>query len=265
VPRSCLRRAVGVVAFRERTCKRGVSPCEARGNESGTAVFLRPPRRQPRVVHLCLQRPRARGGSEKLRIGLIGCVRTRRVDRDLFERMRMRRSSRCMIFPGSRNGGRRSSPCLRSSATSVGGLQKLIEGNVDAVAIESPAYSSGTGRGGHSRRGKHVSRSHRGGRGRAVLAIVDAAKKASGSWRLLWISRRGTMSFFRGARSGCMTHDRRSGARHVFYHTGVRTACETGNEPARWRNWVFARRCRHIIVEQKSRLDVANWYLQGHR
>ncbi len=149
------------------------------------------------------------------------------------------------------------------------GYKELIAGKLDAVAVESPPYFHPEQAVAALNAGKHVYLA----KPIAVdvpgcLAIVEAAKKASGKLSCLVDFQTRNNEFFRGAAQ--RVHEGMIGdpvLGHVFYHTGrLGLHAKPGTETARLRNWVFDKALSgDIIVEQNIHvLDVANWYLQGH-
>lgn len=149
------------------------------------------------------------------------------------------------------------------------GYRKLLDLNLDAVAIESPPYFHPEQTAAAVEAGRHVFLA----KPMAVdvpgcRAILEAARKVKGKLSILVDFQTRNHPLFREAARRVHAGD--IGAPvlgHVYYHAGRLNPRARGEGPmVRLRNWVFDQGLSgDIIVEQNIHvIDVANWYLQSH-
>jgi predicted dehydrogenase len=153
--------------------------------------------------------------------------------------------------------------------TGLDGYRRLLDGKLDAVAIESPPYFHPEQAIAALDAGKHVYLA----KPIAVdvagcLAILDAAGKARGKRSILVDFQTRNDPLFREAASRVHQGDIGTPVLgHVYYHAGrLKPQAQGTSQAARLRNWVFDKALSgDIIVEQNIHvIDVANWYLQSH-
>lgn len=158
-------------------------------------------------------------------------------------------------------------PARRS--TGLEGYRKLLEGKLDAVAIESPPYFHPAQAIATLEAGKHLFLA----KPIAVdvpgcLSIVSAARKVRGKLSVLVDFQTRNDPLFREAARRVLQGDiGKPVLGHVYYHAGrLKPKATGGSQEARLRNWVFDQALSgDIIVEQNIHvLDVANWYLNSH-
>ncbi|MFQ6098280.1 MAG: Gfo/Idh/MocA family protein [Armatimonadota bacterium] len=150
--------------------------------------------------------------------------------------------------------------------TGLSGYLRLLEGTLDAVAIESPPYFHPEQAAAAVEAGKHVYLA----KPIAVdvpgcRTILAAGEKAQGKLSFLVDFQTRNNALYREAvrrvRDGAIG---RPVCGQVFYHTGrLRPRAKPGTPEARLRNWVFdIALSGDIIVEQNIHvIDVANWLL----
>lgn len=155
--------------------------------------------------------------------------------------------------------------------TGMDGYHELVNGKLDAVAVESPPYFHPAQAIAAIESGKHLYLA----KPIAVdvpgcLAIVDAAKKVQGKQSVLVDFQTRNDPFYREAAKR-VRDDGAIGefvAGQVYYHSRAnkpRTK-QKGTPIARVRNWLFDQALSgDIIVEQNIHaLDVANWMIGAH-
>ena len=152
--------------------------------------------------------------------------------------------------------------------TGLSGYRRLLEGKLDAVAIESPPYFHPEQVTAAVEAGKHVFLA----KPIAVdvpgcQAILDAGEKARGKLSFVVDFQTRNNAIYREAvqrvRDGAIGQPV---CGQVFYHTGrLRPRVEPGTPEARVRNWVFdIALSGDIIVEQNIHvIDVACWFLDA--
>jgi len=152
--------------------------------------------------------------------------------------------------------------------TGLDGYRRLLETDVDAVAIESPPYFHPEQAAAAVEAGKHVYLA----KPVAVdvpgcLSIRESARKAQGKLSFLVdFQTRNNAAFREMARR---VHEGEIGEAvlgQVYYHTGrLGSRAQPGTQEARLRNWVFdIPLSGDIIVEQNIHvLDVASWLLDA--
>ncbi|MFQ5811165.1 MAG: Gfo/Idh/MocA family protein, partial [Armatimonadota bacterium] len=153
--------------------------------------------------------------------------------------------------------------------TGLSGYQRLLEGKLDAVAIETPPYFHPEQAAAAVDAGKHVLLA----KPMAVdvpgcQTILECGRRARGKLSLLVdFQTRNNPAFREAARR---VHEGAIGqpvCGQCFYHTRrVRRRTEPGTPEARLRNWVFdIALSGDIIVEQNIHvLDVATWLLDAN-
>ena len=153
--------------------------------------------------------------------------------------------------------------------TGLDGYRKLLDSNVDAVAIESPPYFhpeqvvAALGAGKHVFLAKPVAVDVPG-----CDAITAAAAKVKSKLSVLVDFQTRADEFYIGAYQRIV--DGMIGkpvCGQAYYHDGrLGAQAKPGTPMARLRNWVFdIALSGDIIVEQNIHvLDVANWYLRNH-
>jgi myo-inositol 2-dehydrogenase / D-chiro-inositol 1-dehydrogenase len=151
------------------------------------------------------------------------------------------------------------------------GYKRLLEGKLDAVAIESPPFYHPEHAAAAAAAGKHIYLA------KPVAAdvagcrsIENTGEKVNGRLSFLVDLQTRARPVFQEAQQRIQRGE--IGApvmAQVYYHTGrLKPQDTTGMtaEQARLRNWVFDKRLSgDVIVEQHIHvLDVANWYLEAH-
>ncbi|HEV8378851.1 MAG TPA: Gfo/Idh/MocA family oxidoreductase [Tepidisphaeraceae bacterium] len=147
--------------------------------------------------------------------------------------------------------------------------KKLLEGKIDAVAIESPPYFhpeqavAALEAGKHVYLAKPISVDVPG-----AMAIVNAAEKVKEKQSILVDFQTRADEFYQGAfqkiTEGLIGEPI---CGQSYYHAGrLDPKAKGDSQLARLRNWVFDKALSgDIIVEQNIHvLDVANWFLRGH-
>lgn len=151
------------------------------------------------------------------------------------------------------------------------GYKRLLDGKLDAVAIESPPFfhpeqaAAAVAAGRHVYLAKPVAAEVAGCR-----TIENAGEKANGRLSFLVDFQTRARPVFQEAQQRMQRGDIGVPVMaQVYYHTGRLKPQDTAGltaEQARLRNWVFDKRLSgDVIVEQHIHvLDVANWYLEAH-
>lgn len=151
--------------------------------------------------------------------------------------------------------------------TGLDGYRRLLERNLDAVAIESPPYFHPEQAAAALDAGKHVYLAKPLAVDVAGCRTIEQAARAARDRKLLVDFQTRRDPLFREAAE--RVHRGEIGPAvlgHVYYHAGrLKPKAPEGTPTARLRNWVFDKRLSgDIIVEQNIHvIDVANWYLQG--
>jgi myo-inositol 2-dehydrogenase / D-chiro-inositol 1-dehydrogenase len=152
--------------------------------------------------------------------------------------------------------------------TDLDGYKRLVDLELDAVAVESPPYFHPEQAIAALQAGKHLYLA----KPIAVdvpgcLAIESAARAAGPSRHVLVDFQTRRDPLFREAASRVHRGDIGPAVLgHVYYHAGrLKPQAPEGTQTARLRNWVFDKALSgDIIVEQNIHvIDVANWYLQA--
>lgn len=156
--------------------------------------------------------------------------------------------------------------------TGLDGYLKLLESDIDAVAIESPPCFHPQQAMAAVERGKHVYLAKPVAVDVAgALMVAEAGKKAAAkNLNFLVDFQTRANEFFQGAAAA--VHGGSIGLPIIgqaFYYAsrlGAQADPKNTSPEARLRNWVFDKALSgDIIVEQNIHvLDVANWFLQGH-
>lgn len=209
--------------------------------------------------------------NEKLRLGVIGCGGRGPWIGNLFQKNTNTQVTALHDYFRDRVDDAGEKLGVKPSRRYVGldGYKKLVESDVDAVAVISPPYFHPDQVTAALNAGKHVFLA----KPIAVdvpgcNAIVQAARKTRGQLSVLVDFQTRNNALFREAAR--RVHEGMIGkvvCGQAYYHTErlhVRSA--PGPEVARLRNWVFDKALSgDIIVEQNIHvLDVANWFIGGH-
>jgi predicted dehydrogenase len=151
------------------------------------------------------------------------------------------------------------------------GYKRLVEGKLDAVAIESPPYYHPEHAAAAAAAGKHIYLA----KPVAVdvpgcQSIENTGEKVNGKLSFLVDLQTRARPVFQEAQKRIVAGEIGAPVMgQVYYQTGRLKPNDTqGLSPfeARLRNWVFDKKLSgDVIVEQHIHvLDVANWYLEGH-
>jgi len=211
--------------------------------------------------------------ANKIQLGLIGCGGRGGWIADLFEKNSNTKLVAVADYFQDRCddvGGRFQVDSARRHK-GIDGYRKLLNGKVDAVAIESPPYFHPEQAVAATEAGKHVYIA----KPIAVdvpgcMAIVEAAKKVKGKLSVLADFQTRNNEFFKEAAK--RVHEGAIGklvCGQIFYHTGSLGGWGTPGPTTfegRLRRWVADKALSgDIIVEQNIHvLDVANWYMGSH-
>jgi predicted dehydrogenase len=209
--------------------------------------------------------------NSKIQLGIIGCGGRGKWITNLFnEEGRYQIAALADYFKDrvTEAGEKFSVPAARRH-TGLDAYKQLLQGKVDAVAIESPPYFHPEQAVAALDAGKHVYLA----KPIAVdapgaMAIAAAAAKAKDKLSCLVDFQTRANEFYKGAfekvKEGLIG---KPVCGQAYYYAGrLGMQAKPGTPQARLRNWVFdIALSGDIIVEQNIHaLDVANWFLQGH-
>src|SRR5882672_1113145 len=214
---------------------------------------------------------RAADSNSKIEVGLIGCGGRGSWIGELFNESNQAKIVAVADYFKDRvdETGEKLNVSASRRHTGLDCYKKLLEGKLDAVAIESPPYFhpeqavAALEAGKHVYLAKPISVDVPG-----AMAIVNAAEKVKDKQSILVDFQTRADEFYQGAfQKICegLIGDPICG--QSYYHAGRLDPKAKGDSPmARLRNWVFDQRLSgDIIVEQNIHvLDVANWYLRSH-
>ncbi len=209
--------------------------------------------------------------NSRLQLGLIGCGGRGPWIADFFEK---HTNTKCVaVCDYFRNqvqaAGTRFGIAADRQYVGLDGYKELIASEVDAVAVESPAYFHPEHAVAALEAGKHVYLA----KPIAIdvpgcLAIVEAAKKHGAKCStVVDFQTRKTPAYQKVAKA---VHEGAIGepvcGQAYYYAPRLNIRTKPGTDVAKLRNWFFEiALAGDIIVEQNVHtVDVANWFLQGH-
>ncbi len=214
---------------------------------------------------------RAADANAKLEIGVVGCGGRGQFIGELFNESNQAKVVAVADYFKDRvdEAGEKWGVSQSRRYTGLDCYKKMLEGKLDAVAIESPPYFHPEQVIAAMEAGKHVYLA----KPIAVdvpgaMAIVAAAEKIKGKQSFLVDFQTRADEFYIGAYNKIvegLIGEPVCG--QSYYHSGRLDRKANGDSPmARLRNWVFDQKLSgDIIVEQNIHvLDVANWYLRSH-
>jgi myo-inositol 2-dehydrogenase/D-chiro-inositol 1-dehydrogenase len=209
--------------------------------------------------------------NSKIQLGIIGCGGRGKWVADLFVgdgRYQIAALADYFKDRVTEAGEKYSVPAERRF-TGLDSYKQLLQGKVDAVAIESPPYFhpeqavAGLEAGKHVYLAKPIAVDAPG-----AMAIAAAAAKVKDRLSCLVDFQTRANEFYKGAfekvKEGLIG---KAVCGQAYYYAGrLGAQAKQGTPQARLRNWVFdIALSGDIIVEQNIHaLDVANWFLQGH-
>jgi predicted dehydrogenase len=218
-------------------------------------------------------RPAAVRGStagSRLRLGIVGCGGRGRFVGRLFEKHTNTKVVALHDYFADRVGKLGDELAVEAGArfTGLDGYKRLLELELDAVAVESPPYFHPEQAVAVLQAGRHLYLAKPMAVDVPGCLAIEAAARAAGSSRHVLVdfqTRRDPL--FREAAARVHRGDIGPAVLgHVYYHAGrLKPQAPEGTATARLRNWVFDKALSgDIIVEQNIHvLDVANWYLQS--
>jgi myo-inositol 2-dehydrogenase/D-chiro-inositol 1-dehydrogenase len=208
--------------------------------------------------------------NSKIQLGVIGCGGRGKWVTDLFVgdgRYQIAALADYFKDRVTEAGERYSVPAERRH-TGLDAYKQLLQGKVDAVAVESPPYFHPEQAVAALEAGKHVYLAKPIAVDAPGALAIAAAAKAKDKLSCLVDFQTRANEFYKGAfekiKEGLIG---KAVCGQAYYYAGrLGMQAKPGTPQARLRNWVFdIALSGDIIVEQNIHaLDVANWFLQGH-